>query len=291
MVRIPALLLSLTTSLLLLVSAGAETPSFLGQAGLQLYSLRDEFKKDVPGTLDRVKAYGVTEVELAGFYGVPQAEFLKMLQDRGLQPISGHFQYDAMKKDIDSAVRDAKALGLKYVACAWIPHTIAEFSEADARRAAQDFNTWGEAFHKEGIVFCYHPHGYEFKPHGDGTLLDVIMRETKPEFVSFEMDVFWVVHPGHDPVKLLLKYPHRWSLMHLKDIRKGAQTGIYTGKAPLTDDVPLGTGMVQWPAVLAAAAESGVKHYFLEDESPTAAAAIAESLKYLETLKPKKEAQ
>jgi sugar phosphate isomerase/epimerase len=114
-----------------------------------------------------------------------------------------------------------------------------------------------------------------------------MMRETKPDFVSFEMDVFWVMHPGQDPVKLLEKYPHRWALMHLKDIRKGAQVGVFTGHAPLTDDVPLGTGMVNWPAVLRAAAVAGVKHYFIEDESPTAVQAIPQSLKYLETLKAK----
>ena len=84
---------------------------------------------------------------------------------------------------------------------------------------------------------------------------------------------------------LLEKYPNRWVLMHLKDMRKGARTGLYTGHAPLTDDVPLGTGMVDWPVVLRTAAKVGVKHYFIEDESPTAETAIPQSLKYLGTLK------
>jgi sugar phosphate isomerase/epimerase len=99
------------------------------------------------------------------------------------------------------------------------------------------------------------------------------------------MDVFWVFQPGADPVAYLEKYPGRWSLMHLKDIRKGAQVGVFTGKAPLTDDVPLGTGQVPWPAVLKAAAKSGVKYYFIEDESPTVNAALPESIKYLESVK------
>jgi sugar phosphate isomerase/epimerase len=99
------------------------------------------------------------------------------------------------------------------------------------------------------------------------------------------MDVFWVTHPGKNPVELLEKYPNRWALMHLKDMRKGARTGQLTGHAPLTDDVPLGTGMVDWPAVLRTAAKVGVKHYFIEDESPTAETAIPQSLKYLSTLK------
>jgi sugar phosphate isomerase/epimerase len=86
-------------------------------------------------------------------------------------------------------------------------------------------------------------------------------------------------------VKLLAKYPDRWALMHLKDIRKGAQVGVFTGKAPLTDDVPLGTGQVNWAAVLKQAAAVGVKYYFIEDESPTVLDAIPVTTKYLQSLK------
>ena len=99
-------------------------------------------------------------------------------------------------------------------------------------------------------------------------------------WARFEMDVFWVMHPGQDPAKLLTKYGSRWALMHLKDIRKGAQTGIYTGHAPLTDDVPLGTGQVNWPAVLKEAAKVGVKYYFIEDESPTVLDTLPVTTKY-----------
>jgi sugar phosphate isomerase/epimerase len=287
-----ALLFALSACLLgspLLADDPTAAGSFHGVAGLQLYSLRNEFKKDgVTATLDRVKGYGFTEVETAGTYDLSAADFRKELEKRGLQPISGHFQYDALKKDLAGAIRDAKALGLKYAICPWITHEIADFTEADARRAATDFNTWGEAFRKEGISFGYHCHGYEFRPRDDGsTLFDLIVAETKPENVLFEMDVFWVTSPGVDPVKLLEKYPTRWKLMHLKDMRKGARTGVYTGHADLTDDVPLGTGQVNWPAVLSTAAKVGVQHYFIEDESPTSTAGIPKSLAYLETLKAK----
>jgi len=110
----------------------------------------------------------------------------------------------------------------------------------------------------------------------------LLVQETKPEFVSFEMDVFWVTHPGQDPAKLLAKYPNRWALMHLKDLRRGAPTGIHTGHAPPSDDVPLGTGQVNWPAVLKQAAAAGVKHYFIEDESVTPLDALPVSVKYLQ---------
>lgn len=266
----------------------AEAGPFKGTAGLQLYSLREEFKNQgVAATLDQVKGMGFKEVELAGTYGLDPQEFKKMLAERGLTAVSGHIGYEQFAKDPAAAVQQAKALGVKYIGCAWIPHTEAQFSEDDVKKAAANFNAWGEALKKEGIQFFYHCHGYEFKPHGDGTLMDLLIQSTNPETVVFEMDVFWVVQPGADPAKYLSKYPKRWALMHLKDIRKGARTGVFTGRAPKTDDVPLGTGMVDWPKVLQAAAESGVTQYFIEDEAPTAATAIPESLKYLATLQAK----
>jgi sugar phosphate isomerase/epimerase len=265
-------------------AADAPAVNFKDHIGLQLYSLRDAFKTDVPGSLDKVKSWGITEVETAGSYGMPPEKYRAMLDARGLKPVSGHFQYGPLDTDLDGVIREAKALGLQYVVCPWITHG-ATFTEQDAHKAAADFNKWGEALAKAGIKFGYHPHGYEFAPHGDGTLFDVIARETKPEFVTFEMDVFWIVHPGKDPVKLMQKYPDRFSLMHLKDIRKGAPTGLFTGGAALTDCVTLGTGQVDWPAVLRQAAKIGVMHYFIEDEAPTAEQQIPKSIEYLRGLK------
>ena len=269
------------------LTATAVAGDFSGETGLQLYSLRDSFKKDVPGSLDKVKAFGIHEVELAGTYDLAPAVLLKELSARGLQPLSIHFQYGALSKELAKCVADAKALGLKYVACPWIPHG-ALFTMENAEKAAADFNAWGEAFAKEGITFAYHNHGYEFRPVAEGaekTFLDVLMERTNPKFVAFEMDVFWVAHPGADPVKFLNKYPGRWQLMHLKDIAKGAHTGVYTGHAPNEESVALGTGQVQWPAVLSAASKAGVKHYFIEDENADAEKQIPQTVKYLETLK------
>jgi sugar phosphate isomerase/epimerase len=276
---------------LILAAALASTAlagDFAGEAGLQLYSLRDSFKKDAPSSLDKVKAFGVREVELAGNYDLSADAMLKELTARGLKPISMHFQYGALEKDIAKCVADAKALGLKYVACPWIPHVPAMFGMESTEKAAADFNKWGAAFAKEGITFAYHNHGYEFKPVAEGsdrTFVDVLMEKTDPKLVAFEMDVFWVAHPGADPVKYLNKYPGRWQLMHLKDIQKGARTGVYTGHAPNEQSVALGTGQIPWPAVLSAAAKSGVKHYFIEDEHPDAEKQIPVTLAYLRTLK------
>jgi sugar phosphate isomerase/epimerase len=282
------LLISVLLGLVFGAHAGELSGDFKGPLGLQLYTLRESFKTNVPATLDKIKAMGFTEIEGGGDYGLGLEKFQALLRERGLKLVSAGFGYEAMKKDIGAAVKRAQTQGVKFVMCAWIPHKESGFTEEDAHRAAEDFNTWGAAFKAAGITFTYHPHGYEFRPLKEGdsrTAFDLIVAETKPEFVSFEMDVFWVTHPGQDPAKLLAKYPNRWALMHLKDLRRGAPTGIHTGHAPQSDDVPLGTGQVNWPAVLKQAQAVGVKHYFIEDESATPLESVPQSVKYLEHLK------
>ncbi|MEI9896855.1 MAG: sugar phosphate isomerase/epimerase [Chthoniobacter sp.] len=261
---------------------------FKGPLGLQLYSLRETFKKDPTAALDKTKALGFQYAEVYAGIPLPPDKLKEELAARGITAVGSHFGYDDLKKDLPAAVAKAQALGLKYAGVAWIPHTTAEFGEADVKKAAADFNTFGEAFKAAGIQFFYHTHGYEFRPVSEGssdTFFDMLVKETKPELVSYEMDVFWTYLPGVDPVKLLAKYPDRWALMHLKDMRKGAVRGVFTGKAPLTDDVPIGTGQIDWPAILAQAAKSGVKYYFIEDESPTVDEALPQSIKYLESVK------
>lgn len=260
---------------------------FKGPVGLQLYSLRGLFIKNGQSTLDAVKAYGVREVELAGTYKQSPEEFRKELDARGLVPISGHFSFDRFRDDPAGVAKDAKTLGLKYAGCAWIPHK-ETFTLADAKAAAAVFNRAGDVLAKEGIKVFYHCHGYEFKPGvaGEGlTTMDVLMTETNPKTVTFQMDILWVIHPGEAPEKWLAKYPGRWELIHLKDYRKGLPTGIHTGKTDPNNDVVLGTGQVNWPVVLAAAKKYGVKHYFIEDESADAASQIPLSLRYLEQVR------
>jgi sugar phosphate isomerase/epimerase len=270
--------------LLLNSLAAAQAGSFKADPGLQLYSLRDDFKKDVPGTLKKVQGFGIRLVELAGTYELPPAKFKEMLTAHGLQPVSSHFSYERFRDDPEGVAREAKALGVQYAGCAWITHTDA-FDEKECRGAIEVFNRAGAVLAKHGLKFFYHTHGYEFQPHGQGTLFDLLMAETKPEHVSYEMDVFWVVHPGQDPVKLLGKYGRRFELMHVKDMKKGVKTGDLTGKSDVSNDVTLGTGQMNWSAILQAAEKAGVKYYFLEDESPTSAQQIPQSLKFLKQLK------
>lgn len=258
-------------------------PSFKGPIGLQLYSLRADFAKDVPGSLKKVESYGIKNVELAGTYNLAPDKLREMLSARGLKAVSGHFPYERFRDDAEGVAREAKALMLRYAGCAWIAHQD-DFDEKECRAAADVFNRAGEVLAKYGIRFFYHTHGYEFQPYGQDTLFDLLMSETKPDLVRYEMDVFWIAHPGHDPAKLLDRYGERFELMHLKDMKKGVK-GDLTGKSDVTNDVVLGTGQMNWPSILAAARRAGVKWYFIEDESPTAAEQIPQSLRFLEQVK------
>ena len=258
-------------------------PAFKGPVGLQLYSLRDQFKQDVPATLDQVRAFGIRNVELAGTYGVAPEKFKEQLDARQLKAVSAHFPYEQCRDHVDEVVREAKVFGVEYAGCAWIPHQD-PFDEKTCRAAAAVFNRAGEALAKEGIKFFYHTHGYEFLPYRNGTLFDLMMAETKPEYVRFEMDVFWVVHPGQDPVKLLEKYGKRFELMHVKDMKRNTPGG-FDGHSDVTNNVVLGEGMIDWQGVFRAARKAGVKWYFIEDESPVSVEQIPQSLRYLETLK------
>lgn len=258
--------------------------SFKGPIGLQLYSLRGIATQSPPKALTQTKDFGLTLVETAGTYNLPPEKFKALLAEHGLKPISGHFPYDRWKSEPEKVLAEAQAIGLQYAGCAWITHK-APFSEATAREAAAVFNKAGELSAKLGIKVFYHAHGFEFQPHGDSTLMDLLMKETNPKHVSFQMDVLWVVFPGQDPVKWLKKYPGRWELMHLKDLKKGVATGELTGKTDVANDVALGTGQMNWPAILKAARESGVKYYFIEDESPSVVEQVPKTLKFLESVK------
>jgi sugar phosphate isomerase/epimerase len=259
-------------------------PSFKGPVGLQLYSLRDQFGKDVPGTLDEVKRFGIRYAELAGTYGLSPEQFKAQLAARGIEPISAHFRYEEFRDNPETVALKAKALGLKYAGCAWIPHR-GDFDEKTCRAAAAVFNQAGEVLARHGLKFFYHCHGYEFQPFGQGTLFDLLMSETKLKYVSYEMDIFWVVFPNQDPVKLFQKYGKRWELVHLKDMKKGTPTGALTGGTDVKNDAALGAGQMDLPAILRAAKKAGAKWYFIEDESPWSEQQIPQSLRYLEQVK------
>jgi sugar phosphate isomerase/epimerase len=254
------------------------------EIGLELYSLREQFKTDVPGTLAKIKNWNIKEIEGGGSYGLPLEEYKNLLVQNNLKMVSVGADFDQVAKNPQAAIDEAKAFGAKYIVCFWIPHNGDEFTIDDIRKAINVFNTAGKQIHESGLSFCYHPHGYEFRPYEGGTLFDYLVQHTDPKYLNFEMDVFWVKHPGQDPVALLEKYPNRFLLMHLKDRKPGTE-GNQNGHADDDSNVVLGQGNVNIAAVMKAAKKIGIKHYFIEDESSRSVEQIPQSLAYLHQLK------
>src|SRR5918994_3406384 len=257
---------------------------FGGVLGLQLYSLRNQMEKDVPGTLKMVRDWGLSEVETAGYYGRTAAAFAEEMKRASLKATSMHAGYDQLRDDLKQAVDDAKALGVTYVTTAWISHK-APFQREDAERAAAHFTEWGRALRNEGVRFMYHLHGYEFAPGSRGTLLDTILQATPADAVQYEMDVFWVVRGGGNPVAILQRYKGRFAALHLKDMAKGTETGDLSGTAPDSTNVPLGTGMIDYRAVLRTARDAGVRLYYIEDEHEKVLDQVPQTLAYLSNLR------
>ena len=247
--------------------------------GVVSYTFRNQFANDVPGTLDLIKGMGITNVEFSNLFGYQAADLRKELDARGMVCTSYGVGYDVLKNETEQVVSDAKALGAKYVRVAWIPFE-GEFNVEDAKRAASDFNKAGKLLLESGLYFCYHNHGYEFRPYGDGTLFDFLVQHTNPDYVSFELDLLWTLHPGADPVKLLEKYPERFRLMHLKDLKKGV-VGDFSGGTPKENDVVLGTGQVNFAAVFKGAKNTNIEYYYIEDESPDVISRVPQSRAYI----------
>jgi sugar phosphate isomerase/epimerase len=259
-------------------------PLFPQVPGLVSYTHRKSFEKDVPATLDTIKALGVTDMEFSNLFGQTPEALRKLLDERNIKCSSLGVSYEELVNKTEEVARKAKALGASYVRVAWIPHK-APFKLEDAQKAVADFNRAGKILKEEhGLTFCYHNHGYEFQPYGKGTFFDYIVQNTNPKYVSFELDILWAFHPGQDPAQLLNKYGKRFKLMHLKDLRKGVK-GDFTGSTPTENDVALGTGQINIPAVLKAAKKAGIQHYYIEDESNVKSVQVPQTMAYLKSLK------
>ena len=252
--------------------------------GVQAYTYRASFPKDVVATLDTIKALGITDMEAGAPKGMTEAEFKKLCDERGITISSTGSGYEQIVKDPMETVNKAKALGASFVMVAWIPHQKGNFNLENAKKAVADFNRVGKVLKENGLTFCYHDHGYEFQPHEDGTLFDYIVKNTDPKYVSFEMDILWTQHGGADPVALLNKYGSRFKLMHLKDLKKGIK-GDLTGGTPAENDVTLGDGQVNIPEIIRLGKKVGVKHYYIEDESNKEYEQMPKSIAYIKSLK------
>lgn len=253
--------------------------------GVQLYTFRNQFAKDVKGTVEMIHKMGISEVEGGGSYGMPANDFKKLLDDNNIKVVSVGGDFEQLQKNPQQIIAEAKFYGSKYVVCFWIPHSDSlGFNLDDANKAVAVFNAAGKLFKENGLDFCYHAHGYEFVPYGQSNLYDLMMQTLDPKYVNFEMDVYWMKQPGQDPVQLLKQYPGRYKLLHLKDRRIGSPNSM-NGQADVETNVVLGSGDVGIAAIMQAAKDAGIKHYFIEDESSRSVEQVPQSLAYLKMLK------
>ncbi len=256
-------------------------PMAAQEVGLQLYSLRDQFKEDVPGTLKLINDWGITKIEGGGTYGLPMNEFEALLKKNTLEVVSVGASFEDLENEVQKVIDNAKSFGAKYVMCAWVPHDDNKWDLEETQHATEVFNSAGKQLKANGLILAYHPHGYEFRPYKDGTLFDY-MAQNATDF-TFELDVYWAQHGGADPLALMKKYPDKFSLMHLKDMEKGIK-GNNTGHEDVETNVILGTGQIDIAGSVAEAKKLGIQYMFIEDESSRVVDQVPQSLEFLKGL-------
>lgn len=262
----------------------AGSPLFPQPCGVVSYTYRREFQENVAATLDRIGAVGIRDVEFSSLFGLSAGGLRRLLDERAMTCSSFGVSYADLQERTAAVALDAKALGARFVRVAWIPHE-SPFSPLQAQSLVETVNRVGKILRAQhDLTFCFHNHGFEFVPFGDETLMDFIVQQSDPGSVSFELDILWAFFPGQDPAALLRRYPTRFRLLHLKDLRKGA-VGDLTGGTSQENDVALGDGQIDIPDVLRAAHSAGVEHYYLEDESSSVDVQVPRSIAYLKSLR------
>jgi sugar phosphate isomerase/epimerase len=230
--------------------------------GVQLYTVREQAEKDLGAVLAHISMIGYTEVETYwNVYTHPAKKLRSMILDNGLTVPSGHFNYEGLETKLDYA----KELGVQWVICPMLPKEM--WTSADGfKKAAAQFNVWGEQVQKLGMQFGFHNHNYEFQKFGNVTGFDVLTQNADPKLVCLEMDCYWITQAGQDPVAMLKKYGSRIQLLHLKDRMAGFPTTQMLG--PDAEHITeVGSGTINWKAVIDTAQQTGVKHYFVERDN------------------------
>ena len=234
--------------------------------GVQLYTVRNQAEKDLPSVLAAIKKIGYDEVETYwSVYTHPAAELKKLISDNGLQVPSGHFDYDGLEGKMDYAA----TLGLEFMICPMLPEK--DWNSLDAYRKFSDvFNRWGEMVKQRGMRFGFHNHNYEFRHlrDADGKDVrpwDVLMARTDPSLVCVEMDCYWVTEAGLDPIAMFQTLGDRIRMIHLKDRLPGFPISQEKDDAA-EHFTPVGTGTIDWKAVIAAAEKNNIRHMFVEQD-------------------------
>lgn len=251
------------------------------EIGLQLYTLRDELPKDVKSTLEKVAKAGYKTVETYGFsikdqfWGLSPIEVKKILDANNLKAPSGHynlgsFLYDGNLEEVKAAIEAAQVLKNQYLTVPWVD----EPYRNDFHKIAARLNEAGEMCVAAGLKLAYHNHDFEFQKQDGITGYEILLKETDQDLVSFELDLYWVVRSGNDPVKLFKENPGRFKLWHVKDMDK-------VNPALNTE---IGSGSINFKTIFKEVKQSGMKHFFVEQENnykPNAFEAIKTSCDFI----------
>ncbi|MCG7646378.1 sugar phosphate isomerase/epimerase [Alteromonas sp. Cnat3-28] len=225
--------------------------------GLQLYTLRDIMKVSVPATLKLVADVGYSEMEFAGYFDHSAKEIKQLLDDNGLTAPSAHIQLDAFDTNLTQILDDAQTVGHKYLVVPWLSEAQRGTGIAPYQALADKLNTIGEACKKEGITLAYHNHDFEFEVRDGKTPLDVLITQTDPDLVAMELDLYWTVKAGKNPVDYFKQYPGRFKLWHVKDM---AEDGSFAD---------VGTGTINFKEIFAHGKLAGIEHKFVERDQTT----------------------
>jgi sugar phosphate isomerase/epimerase len=246
------------TSLAACASNGqaAESRRTLGRVGIQLYTLRSLLAKDFEGTIAKVAGIGYKEVEFAGYYNRTPAQIRSVLASNGLTTPSSHIGLPATDDAWKRAVDEAKVIGHEWAIIPWLDAAMRKNGD-DYLKFADRLNRLGTIAHGAGLRFGYHNHDFELKPNGDvGRGLDILLKNTDPALVDFEMDIFWVVKAGGDPLDYLARYPKRFPLMHVKDATA----------APALAMTDVGKGTIAFATIFKK--NTALQHAFVEHDEP-----------------------
>ena len=225
--------------------------------GINLYSLRDVLPKDPKGVLRQIASFGYTQIESFEskkgiFWGMTNTEFKNFMDELGMNLVSSHID---INKEFEKKVSDAAVIGIKYLVC---PSDGAIKTIDEYKQFAENLNAKAAICKKNGIRFAYHNHNQSFTAINGEFPQEVLMQTTDPSLVDFEMDMYWVVTAGQDPVTWLKKYPNRFRLCHVKDRTKGSNA--------IADSCTLGRGSIDYPNILKEAKKQGMQFYIVEQE-------------------------
>lgn len=254
--------------------ASNAAPAAPHRIGVQLYTVRAAAARDLPGTLARIAEIGYKDVEFAGYHGKTPAEIRDLLARNKLGAPSSHIPIASLRGDWKKALDEAKTIGHEYVTIPWLGE--ADRASVDTwKRLAAEFNRGGAEAKAAGLRFAYHNHDFEFRRIGDIVPFDVLIAETDPALVSFEMDIYWLVKAGHDPLAYFTRFPNRFTMVHAKD----------SAGPPDHRMVDVGAGTIDFAKLLPQGVAAGVKHVFVEHDQPAdPMASIAASYQQLAKL-------